>query len=459
MAHGNGGIQMTEINPLLTLDVIELRDRLASGAVRAVEYVEACLARIAEVEPQVQAWAWLDGDHALAQARALDIRRQSGAPIGPLHGLPVGLKDVIDTAKIPTSNGTVLDEGRVPEEDAVLVSRLKAAGAIIMGKTVSTELAFMHPSKTRNPHNPEHTPGGSSAGSAAAVAAAMVPLAVGTQTGGSVIRPASFCGVVGFKPTFGAIARTGVLSQSPTLDTIGVFSNSVNGAALVAESLFGYDPKDPATTPSPAPRLLEIAKSDPLVTPMFAFVRPPQFEEVADEETVMAFQEITGMLGDQCFEAPLPKAFDDANALRARINFAEMAKDYYDYEKRGRAQLSPEILEAIDKGNDIKARDYLAALDWRTVLNAGLEEVFNRCDVIITPAATGPAPKNLQTTGNPIFNGLWTFCGTPAVTIPLLWSQNGMPMGIQLVGRVGDDARLMRTANWLKKFLKNQEDA
>ncbi|WP_033066979.1 amidase [Thalassospira australica] len=450
---------MSEINPLLTLDVVDLRDRLASGAVRAVEYVEACLARIAEIEPQVQAWAWLDSDHAIAQARALDARRQSGAPIGPLHGLPVGLKDVIDTAKIPTSNGTPLDAGRVPEEDAVLVSRLKAAGAIIMGKTVSTELAFMHPSKTRNPHNPDHTPGGSSAGSAAAVAAAMVPLAVGTQTGGSVIRPAAFCGVVGFKPTFGAIARTGVLSQSPSLDTIGVFANSVNGAALVAESLFGHDAGDPATTPSPTPRLFDVAKGKPLVTPMFGFVRPPQFDDVADEETVMAFREVTGMLGDQCFEVPLPKAFDDAASLRAQINFAEMAKDFYAYEKRGRDQLSPEIVEAIDKGNDVKARDYLAALDWRKVLNAGLDEVFNRCDAIITPATPGPAPANLQTTGNPIFNGLWTYCGTPAVTIPVLWAQNGMPMGIQLVGRVGDDARLMRTANWLKTFLNSQEAA
>lgn len=447
---------MSNINPLLTLDIIELRDRLASGAVRAVEYVEACLARIAEIEPQVQAWAWLDSDHAIAQARALDARRQSGAPIGPLHGLPVGLKDVIDTAGIPTANGTVLDNGRVPEDDAVLVSRLKAAGAIIMGKTVSTELAFMHPSKTRNPHNPDHTPGGSSAGSAAAVAAAMVPLAVGTQTGGSIIRPASFCGVVGFKPTFGAIARTGVLSQSPTLDTIGVFANSINGAAMVAETLFGYDANDPATSLNPTPRLLDIAKSDPLVTPMFSFVRPPQFDDVADEETIMAFQEITGMLGDQCFESSLPRAFDDANVLRARINFAEMAKDYYAYEKRGRDQLSPQILEAIDKGNDVKARDYLAALDWRKVLNAGLNEVFNRCDAIITPAAPGPAPADLQTTGNPIFNGLWTFCGTPAVTIPLLWSQNGMPMGVQVVGRVGDDARLLRSANWLKSFLNTQ---
>ena len=173
----------------------------------------------------------------------------------------------------------------------------------------------------------------------------------------------------------------------------------------------------------------------------------------------MAFREITSVLGDQCFEAPLPKAFDDAAALRAKINFAEMAKHYYSYEKRGRAQLSSEIVAAIDKGNDVTARDYLAALDWRGLFNAGLEEVFQRCDVIITPAATGQAPANLNTTGDAIFNGLWTFCGTPAITIPLLWSQNGMPMGVQLVGKIGNDARLLRTANWLKTYLSTQGDA
>ncbi|MCC9624434.1 amidase [Thalassospira sp. MA62] len=447
-----------QINPLLTLDVVDLRDRLASGAVRAVEYVEACLARIADIDPDIQAWAWLDGDHALSQARALDKQRQSGAAIGPLHGIPVGLKDVIDTAGIPTGNGTVIDDGRVPDKDAALVARLKAAGAIIMGKTVSTELAFMHPSKTRNPHNPDHTPGGSSSGSAAAVASAMVPLAVGTQTGGSVIRPASFCGVVGFKPSFGAIARTGVLNQSQSLDTIGVFANSVKGAALVAETLFGYDAGDPYTHPVPTPRLLDLAGADPRVTPMLAFVRPPQFDELADEDTKLAFREITDLLGDQCFEAPLPKAFDDAAHLRSRINFAEMAKNFYGYEKRGRDQLSKEIVAAIDKGNDVTARDYLAALDWRTVLNAGLNEVFERCDSIITPAAPGPAPKDLTTTGNAIFNGLWTFCGTPAITVPLLWAQNGLPMGVQLVGRVGDDARLLRTANWLNGCLNSKRE-
>ena len=198
-----------------------MRDRLAAGAVRAVELAGACLAEIERREPEVQAWAWLDGDHVMAQAEALDRKRQSGAPTGPLHGLPVALKDIIDTRGIPTENGTVLDAGRVPTEDAVVVHRLKAAGAVILGKTVTTELAGMAPGKTRNPVNPAHTPGGSSSGSAAAVSAGMAPLALGTQTGGSVIRPAAFCGIVGFKPSFGMIPRTGVLMQSPSLDTVG----------------------------------------------------------------------------------------------------------------------------------------------------------------------------------------------------------------------------------------------
>jgi len=447
-----------KVNPLLSLSEVELRGRLASGAVRAVEYAQACLERIAELEPKVQAWAWLDSDYVLTQARVLDARRQSGASIGPLHGLPVGLKDIIDTAKVQTENGTIIDAGRVPEVDAVIVEKLKAAGAIIMGKTVTAELAFLHPSKTCNPHNVAHTPGGSSAGSAAAVAAGMAPFAIGTQTGGSVIRPAAYCGTVGFKPSFGAIARTGILVQSPSLDTVGVFARSVEGAAMLAEVLFGHDVRDPATELAPPPRLLSAASVKPPVMPMFAFVRPPEFDDVADEQTVLAFQELTQLLGEQCFEAPLPNIFDDAADICARVNFAEMAKCYYVMERRGRDRMSTELTLALDKGKSILARDYLAALDWRGVFNAVLDEIFQRCDAILTPAAPGPAPKGFETTGNPIFNGLWTFCGTPALTVPLFQAENGLPMGVQLVGRRGDDARLLRTARWLsERVLGHQE--
>ena len=217
-----------------------LRDRLASGALRASELAEALIARIEAREPEIGAFAWFDADFVREQARRLDAHRQSGRPTGALHGLPVALKDIIDTARIPTENGCALDAGRVPIKDAAIVSRLRSAGALIMGKTVTTELAYMQAGKTRNPHGPAHTPGGSSSGSAAAVADGMVPLAVGTQTGGSVIRPASFCGVTGFKPSFGAIPRTGILMQSPTLDTVGVFAASPLDAALLAEVLMGH---------------------------------------------------------------------------------------------------------------------------------------------------------------------------------------------------------------------------
>lgn len=458
MAHDN---PVQADNPLLSLGAVELRDRLAAGSVRAVDYVEACLDRIARSEPEVQAWAWLDGDYALTQARALDARRQSGAAIGPLHGLPVALKDVIDTKGVPTENGTPIDAGRVPTEDAFIVARLRAAGAIILGKTVSTECAFMHPGKTRNPWNADHTPGGSSSGSAAAVAAGMVPLAIGTQTGGSVIRPAAYCGVVGFKPTFGLIPRTGVLLQSPTLDTLGVFARSTEDAALLVEVLAGHDPADAATQPIPTPRLLATAQSKPPVIPMLAYVRLPGHDD-ADEDMRGAIDELVALLGDQCFEAPLPAAFNDADAIRKRINFAEMSKCYYGLERRGRAQMSPVLTAAIDEGKAVPVRDYLAALDWRNLLNVALEEIFERCDAILTLATTGPAPEGLDSTGSPIFNGVWTLCGTPAVTVPLFSAANGLPMGVQLVGRRGDDARLLRTARWLAHYIEtlgNEEAA
>jgi len=346
-----------------------------------------------------------------------------------------------------------MDAGRVPAEDAVLVTRLKAQGALIVGKTVTTELAFMNPSSTRNPHNPGHTPGGSSSGSAAAVAAGMVPLAVGTQTGGSVIRPASFCGVVGFKPTFGSIPRTGVLKQSQTLDTVGVFAQSVEGAALLAEALFGQDDGDAATAAAPHPRLSETALSAPPVKPMFAFVRPPGWEK-AHPDTRDAFVEIAEALGeDQCFEVDLPPIFAEAAAIRARINFAEMARNFHHYAARGWDGLSAVMQETLRSGAQITAHDYLAALDWIEPLYAGLSEIFERCDAILTPAALGPAPAGLETTGDPIFNGLWTLVRTPALSLPLLTSQDGLPIGVQLIGPRGGDARLLRTGRWLDTWL------
>src|SRR5882672_8356559 len=231
------------------LPATEAASKIRDGLLTSEELVSACLERIRATEPSVQAWTFLDEQYALEQARAADERKRSGEPIGALHGVPVGLKDIIDTADMPTENGTVLHKGRTPRHDAAVAARLRAAGAVILGKTVTTECAYFSPGKTRNPHNPEHTPGGSSSGSAAAVGAAMVPLALGSQTNGSVIRPGAFCGVYAFKPTHGSIPRSGVLALSRTLDHIGIFARTIDDIALVAEELAGYDDRDPDTRP------------------------------------------------------------------------------------------------------------------------------------------------------------------------------------------------------------------
>ncbi len=443
--------QDTTTQALNDLDAVALRARLATGSLSAVDLVTACLARIAEREPELQAWAWLDADYALEQARQLDNAYRAGQPMGPLHGLPVGLKDVIDTKGIPTEGGFVFEQGRVPSDDAWIVTRLRSAGAIIMGKTVTTEGAYLHPNKTRNPHNPNHTPGGSSQGSAAAVAAGMVPLAIGTQTGGSVVRPASFCGVVGLKPSFGLIPRTGVLMQSPTLDTLGVFARSVADCALLTEVLAGYDAADTATELRPSPHLLDMAQSDAPALPVFAFLCPPGWDR-ADPQMKTALLDVAKSLGAQCVTIDLP-GLEDVASLRAQINFAEMAKCYDGLEQRGRALMSDMMQAALDDGRAISAPEYLAALDRRATLTAALAPIFARYDAILCPSALGPAPEGLGSTGDSIFNGLWTLAGTPAINLPAFVHDNGLPVGLQLVGRVGEDGRLLRTARWMAAYL------
>ena len=260
-----------------------------------------------------------------------------------------------------------------------------------MGKTVTTELGSMHPRKTRNPHDLSRTPGGSSSGSAAAVAAGMVALAIGTQTNGSVIRPASFCGVVGFKPSFGTIPRTGILPQAPSLDTVGVFARTVEDAALLADALAGHDPADSATQLVPPPRLLETARTDPPVTPAIAFVKGPAWNQ-ADPETQEGFAELADSLGAACEEVVLPEMFDEAARAALALMRVGIARHYRSYLERGREQLSNSMREAIEDGLRITAVDHMAALDWQPALNAGLEQLFGRYDAIVTPAAPGEAP-------------------------------------------------------------------
>jgi Asp-tRNA(Asn)/Glu-tRNA(Gln) amidotransferase A subunit family amidase len=427
---------------------LDLRAAMADGELSATAVAEAFLARIAAREPEVGAFAWLNPDRVLAEARARDEERRLGRPLPPLHGVPVALKDIIDTAGIPTENGTPLDAGRRPEKDAAVVRRIRATGAVLLGKTVTTELGAMHPRGTRNPHHPAHTPGGSSSGSAAAVAAGMSPLAIGTQTNGSVIRPASFCGVVGFKPTFGLIPRTGILPQATPLDTVGVFARSVADAALLADSLIAFDASDPDSTDVAPPQLLDTALSEPPVPPVFAFVRTPSWV-LAEADTGAAFEALAARLGSACREEVLPPAFEGAIPAHTTIAFAGIARHYGPYCDRGRERLSETIVRAIEAGRAVTAVDYLAAIELREALYGRLLPIFDRYDAILTPATPGEAPLTLETTGNPAFNSLWSLCGVPAITLPLLTGPKGLPVGVQLVARRGDDGRLLRTARWL----------
>lgn len=442
---------------LIELDASEAAAGIRAGEIKSEALVRDCLDRVAAVDDQVQAWAYLDPDQALAQARRADEAHAAGLNLGPLHGLPVGLKDIIDTRDMPTQCGTPFHDGRRPNRDATVTALLRQAGAVIMGKTVTTELAVYTPGKTRNPHDPTRTPGGSSSGSAAAVSAGMVPLAVGTQTNGSVIRPAAFCGVYGYKPTHGSISRHGVLEQSRPLDTIGVFGRSLADLALLAEPLTVFDDRDADMPQVGRPKLVASAGEEPPLAPNFAFVKSPLWDQ-AEPDTHSAFGELADFLGERCDEVALPELFNDALRWHRTIFCADLARSFQSFYERDKSKLSDALRAIIEEGQACLAVDYNRAVEWREVLNRGLDEILERYDAILTPAAKGEAPQDLTVTGDPLFCTLWTFCGTPAVTLPLLQGSNAMPMGVQLVAQRGNDARLLRTANWLVKTVQAEAE-
>jgi len=435
---------------LAGLSATEARLRLGAGDCSVTGYAQALLARVDAVEPQVQAWVCLDRTHVLAQAEAADRAHARGDTDGPLFGLPVGVKDIIDTADHPTENGTVLHAGRMPRHDAAVVRALRAAGGWVMGKTVTTELATYAPGRTRNPHDPAHTPGGSSSGSAAAVAAGMVPLAIGTQTNGSVIRPASFCGVYGFKPSAGMIPRTGVLTQSPAFDAIGVFGRTLDDVALLAQVLAGHDPQDPLTQLRSTPPLLRLATVDVSVPPRLGWAATPFWDRVAPDAQA-AFGELLARLEGRVAPVELPASAAEAVGWHRSVMEADMAGSFeFEYE-RGRDRLSASLRGQIERGRQVTAVDHRKALARVPAMLERLDTVFDRCDALLTPATLGTAPVGLASTGDPLMCTLWTFLGMPALSLPLLRGENGLPLGVQLVGRRGDDARLLCTARWLVK--------
>ncbi len=435
------------------LSAAEAARRMREGLLSAEELVTACLERIRQTEPIVQAWQFLDEALALEQARAADERRRSGQAVGALNGIPVGIKDIIDTGDMPTENGTVLHQGRTPRNDAAVVRQLRASGAVIVGKTVTTECAYFTPGKTRNPHDPEHTPGGSSSGSAAAVAAAMVPLALGSQTAGSTIRPGSFCGVYAMKPSHGLIPRTGVLQLSRTLDHIGLFARRLDDLALLAEELVGFDEGDPDTAPRARMPFTRVLAEEPPITPKLAFVRTPHWER-SDADLKHAYAQLVEALGDDIEELELFPSALQAWDWQRLVMETEMAANLEPLWVSGKERLSERLRALIERGREVRAVDHQRVLKALPAVRATFDEIFmERYDAILTPPALGTAPKGLAATGDPLFCVPWTLFGLPAVTLPLLRGANGLPIGVQLVGRRNFDARLLRTARWLEKAL------
>jgi len=430
------------------MSAVQAAAAIRAGECTSEELVQACLDRIDSLEDRLGAWAHLDPEHALQQARDADLYRRSGASLGPLHGVPIGVKDIFDTKDMPTEDGTVLHAGRTPAFDATAVAFLREAGAIIMGKTVTTELAVYAPGKTTNPHDASRTPGGSSSGSAAAVAANMVPLSIGTQTNGSVIRPASYCGVYGFKPSHGLISRYRVLQQSRVLDQVGVFGRSVGDVALIAEQMMGYDERDPDMRARARPDLVGIAAQEPPTRPHFAFVKTPAWDQ-ADKDVQDGFGELLEFLGDQVEELDLAELLEDTIEWHRTIMEADLAKSFRREYERARDRLSPTLCEMIERGRRCLAVDYNLAVEQIPLLNEALDEILLEHDAILTPATTGEAPIGLESTGSPVFCTPWSLCGVPSISLPILQGSNGMPVGVQLAAARGDDARLLRTAAWL----------
>ena len=440
------------------LSAREARALIDDGLLTSQQLVEACLDRIEELEASIGAWAHLDRELALEQARAADAFRSRGLPTGALHGLPIGIKDIIDASGFPTEDGTVLHKGRTSSTDATLVSLLKEAGAIILGKTVTTELAVYAPGKTRNPHNTEHTPGGSSSGSAAAVACAMVPLAVGTQTNGSLIRPASYCGAYAFKPSFARISRFGVLKQSSPLDTVGVFARNLEDLALIADVLMRYDGQDSDMKPTAPPCINKIMEQTVPAQPRFAFVRTAKWDQI-EQSSKDGFRELIDAVNEKTEGSidivSLPSVFDDLHDHHRTVMEADLAKSFASEYSDGKAKLSTVLCEMIERGQKVSTTEYSSSVAKIKEYGDILKAIFEDYEAILTPSASGPAPQGLESTGSPVFSTIWTFCGNPAINLPILQSANDLPVGVQVVGDKGDDARLFRTCRWLLELLND----
>jgi amidase len=421
---------------LNTLSVTAAAQAIARGDITSEALVAACLDHIDLHDGKVRAWAYLNPAQALAEARARDREMKKNGPRGPLHGVPIAVKDVIDTADMPTQMGSDIYEGWQPRTDAACVALVRKAGAVILGKTVTCELAGIAPRETMNPLDPTRTPGGSSSGSAAAVADHMAPAAFGTQTGGSVLRPASFCGVVGYKPTYNMINRAGLKFAAESLDTMGIMARTVEDVALIADVCIDRPPQVLHKLTSP---------------PRIGVCRNVMWDGCASAETKAALEAAASRakaagaaVKDFVLDAPFEKLF----AERGTINDYERACGLAWEWAHHRGKLSPQMTKTVEQGLALPHARYQEASRLAETCRLRLEEMMKSFDVLITPAADGEAPVGLHYAGNPAFQALWTMLHVPTITLPLAQGPNGMPVGVQLVGKRWQDHALLEAAQW-----------
>jgi len=424
--------------PLHAQSATDLARQLSRREISAEQLLRDCLERIAAREPEVQAWSYLAADAALAHARVMD----RGAVRGLLHGLPIGVKDLFDTADMPTTYGSPIYAGHRPGSDAAAVALCREQGAIFPGKTVTTEFAAFNPGKTRNPHRLTHTPGGSSSGSAAAVADYMVPLAFASQTAASVIRPAAYCGIVGYKPSFGQINRTGIKSLSDGLDTVGAVGRTVEDVALLVAAMTG----DQA--------LMQLDMADG-ATPRIALCQTHEWPH-ADADTQAAMQHAASVLTQAGLPMPelrLPASF--ASLLQAQIEIMgfDLARSLAWERLTHPEKLSASLSAVLQNGLNLPLSQHRANLQLARSARAMVSASFGDVDVILVPSTTGEAPATLEQTGNPVFGRVWTLLGLPSVHVPFFTGHTGMPVGLQVIGRFGDDRRVLQTAKWLMQRL------
>lgn len=433
---------------------------IATGVLSCEELVQHSFDLIEKTEPEIGAWANLNKQKVLAHANMLDEVRRQGQPLGALHGIPVGLKDIYDTTDFPTSYGSDIYKDRQPSTDCRVVEKLKEAGALIMGKTVTTEFAFMHPSNTCNPRNTSYSPGGSSSGSAASVAAGHVPLSLGSQTNGSVIRPASFCGVYGFKPSAGIVSRHGVLETSATLDQVGVFGRNVADIALLVDTLAGYDREDGASYLAPKPAILKGYLSDVPVPPTIAWIDMPYADRYS-ADAAEGFDELIDELDGTVERLSAPQSFAALIPCHKIIHEYELVRALEEPITNHWNSISDTIKPTLLAAKSHTDEQYREALEIRLAAIEWFKEFFNDYDAVLTPSALSEAPL-MGSTGDPVCCTVWTLCGLPCISMPLLEGVNGLPIGVQLVGALRQDDRLFRTTRYvldeLHKKSVTQED-